>query len=101
MALTPLSRFKKIRWIKNNKSYCFIAKSFTVKSFLLGDSIVTGLKRYDDVWKNCFSNTLNFGTAGDLVENAFLTAINTPEMPYLQHVIILCGTNNINKNLQF
>ena len=53
------------------------------------------------MWKKYFSNTLNFGTGGDRVENAFLRAINTPEMPYLQHVVILSDTNNINKNSPF
>ena len=101
MALTPPSRFKEISRIKNKKNHCVIAKSSPVKTLLLGDFVIAGLKRYDNVWKKYFSNTLNFGTGGEGAENAFLRAINMTEMPYLQHVVILSGTNNIKKNSPF
>ena len=37
---------------------------------------------------------LNFGIV-------FWRAINLPRMPYLEHVSIVCGTNNINKDSPF
>ena len=85
--------------IKNHQNHCVITKSSTAKSVLLGDSIITGLKRYDNIWKKYFSYILNFGIGGDPLENAFWRGLNLPKMPYLGHVIILCGTNNIKKDL--
>ena len=35
------------------------------------------------------------------MENVFWRAINLPKMPYLKHVVILCGINNINKESSF
>lgn len=55
----------------NNKNHCVITKFSTIKSFLLEDSIIAGLKRYDNVWKKCFSNILNFETGGDHMEMSF------------------------------
>lgn len=55
----------------NNKNHCVITEFSTVKSFLLEDSIIAGLKRYDNVWKKCFSNILNFETGGDHMEMSF------------------------------
>ena len=101
MVLTPSARFNKISWIENHRNHCVIARSRTVQSLLLGDSIIAGLKLYDNVWKRYFSDTLNFGIGGDRVENVFWRAINLPKMPYLEHVIILCGRNNINKDSPF
>ena len=86
MTLTPSTRFNKISWIENHKNHCFITKFSPVKSLLLGDSIIAGWKRYDNVWMN------------DRVENGFWRAINLPKMPYLEHVIILRGADNINKD---
>ena len=48
-----------------------------------------------------FGDTLNFGIVGDRVQNVFWRAINLPRMPYLEYVIILCGTNNIHKDSPF
>lgn len=48
------------------------------------------------MWKTCFSNTLNFETDGDGVENAFLRAINMLEMPYY-----FMWHKEYNKNLSF
>ena len=97
MALTLSTQFNKISWIENHKNHCVIAKSNTVKSLYLGDSIIAGLKRYDNMWKKYFSDTLNVGIGGDRVENVFWRAIGLPRICYLEHVIILCGTNNIKK----
>ena len=86
-ALTSSTRFNKINWIENHKNHCVIVKCSTVKSLLLGDSIIAGLKRYDNMWKKYFSDTLNFETGGDRVD-VFWRATNFPNMPYLEHVMI-------------
>ena len=101
MALAPSTRFNKISWIKNHKNYCIIAKSRTVNSLHLGDSTIAGLKRYNTVWKKYFGDTLNFVIGGDRLKNVFWRAINLPRVPYLEHVIILCGTINVNKDSPF
>lgn len=94
MALTPLAQINKKSCIENHKNDCLIAKSSTINSLLLGDS-------YDKVCKKYFSDILNFGLWGDLVENIFWRVINMSKIPYLEHVIISCGTDNINKHLPF
>ena len=101
MTLTPSTRLSKISRIENHKNHCVIAKSCTVKSLLLGDPIIAGLKQYDNLWKRYFSDTLNFGRGSDCVKNAFWIAISLPIMLYLENAIILCGTNNINKDSPF
>lgn len=53
------------------------------------------------MWKKYFTDTLNFGIDGDRVENIFWRATNFPKILYLQHAIILCGANNINKDSPF
>ena len=42
-----------------------------------------------------FPNSFNFGISGDHTENAFWSALNLPDMLYLQKIVILCGTDNI------
>ena len=59
------------------------------------------MKRCDNVWKKYLSDTLKFGIGSDCMENAFRRAISLPKMPCFEYVIILCGRNNINKDLSF
>lgn len=51
--------------------------------------------------KKYFTDTFNFVIDGDRVVNIFWRATNSPKILYLQHVIISCGANNINKDSPF
>ena len=82
----------------------FIKISFQVKqeninSIIIGDSIVAGLTRYTNIWNNLFGNSfINLGISGDRVENVLWRDREIPFIPSLENVVILCGTNNINKD---
>ena len=57
------------------------------------------LTRYPNVWNNLFGNRfINLGISGDRVENVLWRAIDIPFLPSLKDVVILCRTNNINKD---
>ena len=52
-----------------------------------------------NIWKYFFGNRfINLGISGDHVENVFWRARDIPLLPSLKNVVILCGTNNINKD---
>ena len=58
-----------------------------------------GLTRYDNVWKNLFgSGFINLGIRGDRVEDVLWCVKDIAFPPRLKNVVILCGTNNINKD---
>ena len=60
---------------------------------------MAGLTRYSSVWKNLFGNEfINLGICGDRVENVLWRVRDIAFPPRLKHVVILCGTNNINKD---
>ena len=55
---------------------------------------MAGLTRYTNIWNNLFGNSFS----GDLVENVLWCAREILFIPSLKNVVILCGTNNINKD---
>ena len=52
--------------------------------------------RYTNIWNNS-NRFINLGISGDCVENVLWRARDIPFLPSLKNVVILCGTNNINK----
>ena len=99
MASIPSERFYNNNWIKIYKNNCFQVKQENINSIIIGDSIVAGLTRYTNIWNNIFSNSfINLGISGDRVENVLWRAREIPFIPSLKNVVILCGTNNINKD---
>ena len=64
---------------------------------VIGDSIVSGLRRYPTVWRNFILQykTVNLGIGRDRIENV-LWRINDIVLPKsIRSVVIHCGTNNI------
>ena len=60
---------------------------------------MAGLTRYNNVWKNLFGNGfINLGIRGDRVEHVLWRVTDIAFPPRLKNVVILCGTNNINKD---
>ena len=63
---------------------------------------MAGLTRYSNVWKNIFGNEfINLGIRGDRVENVLWRVRDIAFPPRLKNVVILCGTNNINKDTPY
>ena len=71
-------------------SHCFYVNHDNINNIIIGDSIVAGPAHYNNAWKHLFGNGFtNLGIRGYHVDVAF------PQR--LKNVVILCGTNNINK----
>ena len=97
MASIPSERFYNNNWIKIHKNHCFQVKQENINSILIGDSIVAGLTRCANIWNNLFG-FINLGISGDRAENFIWCAREIAFIPSLKNVVILCGTNNINKD---
>ena len=67
---------------------------------IIADSIAKGLRRYINVWNLYFEkHTVNHGIGEDKVENVVWRIGNVNENEELRYVVLICGTNNIDKNL--
>ena len=63
---------------------------------------MAGLSQYPTIWKNLFRNRfINLNISGYCKENVLWHAGDVPLLPSLQNDVILCGTNNINKDSPF
>ena len=99
MASIPSKRFSNYNWLKIHHNHCFYVYRDSINSIIIGDSIVAGLTRHSNVWKNLFGNKfVNLGIRGDCVENVLWRVRDIAFPPRLKNVVILCGTNNINKD---
>ena len=99
MASIPSERFNNNNWLKIHQNHCFQVKQENIKFIIIGDSIVAGVTRYTNIWNNLFGNRfINLAISGDHVENVLWRARDIPFLSSLKNVVILCGTNNINKD---
>ena len=98
MSIVPSPRLSKLNWFNTHKSHCIKIKELNFSTLLIGDSIVTGLSRYSNVWEKYFEllHTINCGIGGDKVENVLWRCNRLPPSPSLHSAVIMCGTNNIN-----
>ena len=69
-------------------------KSSATPIIIIGDSIATGLRRYQHIWRNYFKDVLNLGIGGDHVENVLWRAWNISLPCTTLFVIIHCSTND-------
>ena len=97
MALIARGRFNKSSWIECHRNHCLTMKVTNPNALLLGDSIIAGLARYQNVWKKYFVslNAMNLGIRGDCVENVLWQAISLPLPSSVRNIVVQCGTNNI------
>ena len=99
MASIRSGRFYNNKWLKIYHNHCFQVKHEKISSIINRNSIVAGLVRYTSIWKTIFGNRFtNFGISEDCVENVFCRATNVSFLPSLKIIVILCGTNNTNKD---
>ena len=102
MASISSKRFNNYNWLRSHHNHCFHVNHDNINSIIIGDSIVAGLTRYSNVWKNLFGNEfINLGIRGDRVENVLWRVRDIAFPPRLKNVVILCGTNNINKDTPY
>ena len=69
-------------------------------TLLIGDSIVAGLTRYQNVWKKYFKfpKTVNCGIPGDKTQHVLWRAKNLFILPSVKFIVIHCGTKNLDYN---
>ena len=63
---------------------------------------MAGITRYTNIWNGLFGNRfINLGISGDRVENVLWQARDILFLPSLKHIVVLCGTYNINKDFPY
>ena len=69
--------------------------------WLIGDSNVAGLSRYQAVWKKYYFKTykaLNCGIFRDRTQNFLWRAEDLPLPLSVKYLVVHCGTNNLDHN---
>ena len=101
-SVTPVPRNRKSGWYEEFKQHNFLLQESPTKVILIGDSLISNLSRYSDVWKNYFSiqDTLNFGIQGDKIQNMLwrLNNLNFTKNCSIKYIFILAATNNVDHN---
>ena len=92
MASIPSKRFNSYNWLNIHHNHCFYVNHDNINSIILGGSIVA------DLFGNEF---INLGIRGDSVENILWRVRDIAFPPRSKNVVILCGTNNINKDTPY
>ena len=96
MTTIPTARFSKPNWLELHLKHCSFLTNDKSATILIGDSIVAGLSRYQNIWNGNFSfDTLNCGIGGDKVQNVLCRAHNLPAVKSVRNIVILCVTNNV------
>ena len=99
MTTIPSARFSKPNWLELHLKHCSFLTDDKCGTILIGNSIVAGLSRYQNIWNGNFSlNSLNCGIGRDKVQNILWRALNLPAVKSVRNVVILCGTNNLHLN---
>ena len=97
MTTTPSTRFSKMNWLNFHYDHCSNLAKNTFETILIGDSIVAGLSRYQNVRDKFLKplKALNCGVGGDKIQHILWCALNLPVSLNLKNVVVLCGTNNL------
>ena len=99
----PTSRIGKPGWYNKFREQNCLLNQSSSKILLNGDSVISNLGRYPEIWKKYFSsrNTLNFGITGDKIQHVLwrIQNLNLSNNFSIKYIFILCGTNNLDHNL--
>ena len=70
-SLSPTPRNGKHGWYDQFRKHNLLLNKSKAKLLIIGDSLVSNLSRYPEIWRKYFSNhgALNFGIAGDKAQN--------------------------------
>lgn len=98
-AALPVDRDKP-GWDKEHQQNVALAESSDINVVLTGDSIIKGLSRYPKIWRKYFAplKALNFGIGGDKTQHVLWRLQNGELECNPKVIVVLCGTNNIDKN---
>ena len=96
MMTIPSAKFSKPNWLELYLKHCSVLTNGKCGTILIGDSIVAGLSRNQNIWNRNFSfNTLNCSIGGNKVQNVLWWAHNLPAVKSIRNVVTLCDTNNL------
>ena len=75
-AKIPSVRRNKVGWFENPQKHICLTKRMQPTALLIGDSIVAGLTRYQNIWKKYFKfpKTVNCGIPGDKTQHVLWRA---------------------------
>lgn len=98
-AARPVDRDKP-GWDKEHLQNVYLTKTPEINVVLTGDSIIKGLSRYPRIWKKYFAplKALNFGIGGDKTQHVLWRLQNGELECDPKVIVVLCGTNNMDKN---
>ena len=67
----PAPRSSKLGWHEKFREQNFLLNDSPSNILLIGDSLISNISRYQDVWSQYFSkhNTLNFGIPENKIQN--------------------------------
>ena len=68
------------------------------ETVLIGDSIFANFGKYRDIWNKFFNKTLNLSVGGNRIEHALWRVSNGGLPRSASHVVILIGTNNLQRD---
>ena len=91
MTTTPSTRFSKMNWLNIHHNHCSKLAKNTFETILIGDSIIAGLSRYQNVWDKFLKSlkALNCGVGGEKIQHVFWRALKSRVKPiqhFIQHV---------------
>ena len=80
----PSARRNKVGWFENHQKHILLTKRMQPTTLLIGDSIVAGLTRYQNIWKNISSFKKQLIAAHmEVALNMFYGKLKTYLFPYL------------------
>ena len=96
MTTTPSTRFSKTYWLNFHHNHCSKIAKDTFEIIFIGDLILAGLSRYQNVWDKFLKplKALNCVGGDKRIQYVLWYAFNLPVFSNLKNVVILCGTNN-------
>ena len=97
MTRSPSTKFSKMNWLNFHYDHCSKLAKNTFETIIIGDSIVAGLSRYQNVRDKFLKplKTLNCGIGGGRIQHVLWLALNLSASQNLKNVVVLCETNNL------
>ena len=94
------ARRNKVGWFENHQNLICLTKRMQPTTLLIGDSIVVGLTRHQNIWKKYFQfpKIVNCGIPGDKTQHILWRPKNSFIPPSVKFIVIHCGTNNLDYN---
>ena len=98
----PAPMSSKLGWYEDFREQNVLLNNLSSNILLIGDSLISNISRYQDVWSQYFSerNTLKFSIPGDKVQSLLLRITNLKFSSNLTSscIFIPCGIYSVDHN---